>query len=182
MQVTKHDWWGMLCTGLALASCAHKRPPPRQETFHYRSDARPLTLGDSFIARLDADSPAGYADAIKIHLPKTGTLTIDAKCASKVAVLIFGSGKKALVQTRSGAPIDLPLIDGEVFVVVRALRGTKGTIQVAIASSFVPAADGTAAAPKTIAPVSGDWEDDLSPPGSNPAANAKGNDLSLDDL
>ncbi len=166
---------------LALACAHHAASAPQngkgqgeaQSTkFHYRSAAHDLALGDPYVANLDGQSAGSYADAVKYHLGDLGVLTLNTQCGAnngKVAVLVFTSGKKALVQGRAGRPLTTPYVFGDVFVVLRALPGT-GPVKVQLVGDFT-------AAPKNAEPAR--------PPGPDektPEPNRDPNELPLDDL
>jgi len=136
----------------ALASCAHQPPaPPPIETFHYRASAKPVAVGEPWRIGLNGNLPTHFAGSVHFNLPETGTLKLTTDCVpSRVAVLVYTSGQKPLAQARAGATLTTPLVKGDVFVVIRALKGS-GPVRVQLTSEFVPAEAGAAPAPPTTA-------------------------------
>ena len=157
----------------ALAACVHRKPA--LQTFHYRAAAQPHEIGERWSPQLDGDAKDGFARAIKFHIEQTGVLQLSTQTSSpKVAVLIYTAGKTALVQTRAGTAIETPPLQGDVFVVVRALRGS-GPVTVQVDSFVAPSAPGVQPAPPTpdVAPAK---------EGANASDPSDPNALPLDDL
>jgi hypothetical protein len=133
----------------AQLACAHK--PVAQAKFHYVRSAHPLAIGEDFQAQLNGDAPAGYAESVRFHIEETGTLQLTTVIApGKAAVRVYTSGNKPLTQARAGGTLETPLVKGDVFVVLYALRGS-GPIKLALISAFTPAPTGAAPAPPSNA-------------------------------